>query len=133
MQSWQQLPIYAIANFQPVILHKLDGAEIQSALKAHPYQRFPVELDGKPAGVLTRKEAEAAVTENRSPKLVRPVICLRGQTIRDLQAALIESTSQFVVVLDRPDGTIVGLVTLHDLLRAQTETTGNSDDLAMPG
>ncbi|MGO8765679.1 MAG: chloride channel protein [Limisphaerales bacterium] len=133
LQSWQQLPIYAIANFQPVILHKLDRAEIQSALKAHPYQRFPVELDGKPAGILTRREAEAAVTENRQPKLERLVICLRGQTIRDLQMALIDSTSQFVVVLDRPDGTIVGLVTLHDLLRAQTEKTGNSDDLAMPG
>jgi CBS domain-containing protein len=62
-----------------------------------------------------------------------PIICLRGQTIRELQVALIESNSQFVVLLDRLDGKIVGLVTLHDLLRAQTERAGNSDDLAMPG
>ena len=126
LQSWQQLPIYAIANFQPVILHKLDRAEIQSALKAHPYQRFPVELDGKPAGILTRREAEAAVTENRQPKLERLVICLRGQTIRDLQMALIDSTSQFVVVLDRPDGTIVGRATLHDLLVPQRKKQGTA-------
>jgi CIC family chloride channel protein len=133
LQSWQQLPIYAIANFQPVILHGLEPAEIQSTLKTHPYQRFPVELDGKLAGLLTRKEAEAAITENRPPKLEPPIICLRGQTIRELQVALIESNSQFVVLLDRLDGKIVGLVTLHDLLRAQTERAGNSDDLAMPG
>jgi CIC family chloride channel protein len=133
LQSWQQLPIYAIANFEPVILHKLDRAEIQSVLKAHPYLRFPVERDGKIAGILTRREAEAAMAENRPPKLERPVTCLRGQTIRELQSALLESTSQFVVLLDRPDGKIVGLITLHDLLRAQTEKTGDSDDLAMPG
>ena len=35
--------------------------------------------------MLTRKEAEAALTENRPPKWEPPIICLRGQTIRELQ------------------------------------------------
>ncbi|MGA2180235.1 MAG: CBS domain-containing protein [Verrucomicrobiota bacterium] len=119
LQSWQQLPVSAIASFQPVTLRSLDAAEIQAVLKAHPYQRFPVEQKDRLAGILTRKEAELALVENRAPKLERATACLREQTIRDLQRLLIESTSHLVVVLDRPDGRALGLVTLHDLLRAE--------------
>ena len=32
---------------------------------------------------------------------------------------LIESNSMIVVLLDRPGGQVLGVVTLHDLLRAQ--------------
>ncbi|MEO8427943.1 MAG: CBS domain-containing protein [Verrucomicrobiota bacterium] len=33
---------------------------------------------------------------------------------------LIESETHFVVVLDRKEGEVIGLVTLHDLLRAES-------------
>ena len=46
--------------------------------------------------------------------------CLREQTVASLQMTLIESDTHFVVVLDRKDGEVIGLVTLHDLLRAET-------------
>ncbi len=128
LQSWQQLPMSAIASFQPVTLRSLDVAEIQAVLKAHPYQRFPVEQNDRLAGILTRKEAGLALAENRAPKLERATTCLREQTIRDLQHQLIESASQFVVVLDRPDGKVIGLVTLHDLLRAEVEKGKGDDD-----
>jgi chloride channel protein, CIC family len=128
LQSWQQLPVSAIASFQPVIVRSLNAAGIQAVLQAHPYQRFPVEQNGGLAGILTRREAELALAEQRAPKLERPTTCLRAQTIRDLQHQLIESASQFVVMLDQPDGKIIGLVTLHDLLRAEVEK-GKGDDL----
>ena len=128
LQSWQQLPVSAIASFEPVTLHSLDAAEVRAVLKAHPYQRFPVEQNGRLAGILTRKEAELALVENRAPKLEKAATCLRGQTIRDLQRLLIASSSQFVLVLDRPDGKILGLVTLHDLLRAEVEKGKSGDD-----
>ena len=128
LQSWQQLPVSAIASFQPVTLRSLDVAEIQAVLKAHPYQRFPVEQNDRLAGILTRKEAGLAMSENRAPKLERATTCQREQTIRDLQRLLIESASQFVVVLDRPDGKVIGLVTLHDLLRAEVEKGKGDND-----
>ncbi len=128
LQSWQQLPVSAIASFQPVTLHSLDRGEIQAVLKAHPYQRFPVEQNGSLTGILTRREAELALAEHRPPKLERATSCLRNQTIRDLQRLLIESASQFVIVLDRPGGKILGLVTLHDLLRAEVEKGKGEDD-----
>ena len=42
LQGWQQLPVSAIANFQPVVLRDPGAASLQAVLKAHPYERFPV-------------------------------------------------------------------------------------------
>jgi CIC family chloride channel protein len=119
LQSWQQLPVSAIANFQPVVMRDLAAGEIQKLLRTHPYQRFPVVLDGVMKGILTRKEAEAAIAGRRPPTCEPAVACLPQQTISELQGLLIESTSQVVVLLDQPKGKVLGLVTLHDLLRAQ--------------
>jgi CIC family chloride channel protein len=128
LQSWQLLPVSAIAGFQPVVLRNLNAAEIRVILKAHPYQRFPVEQNGRLAGILMRKEAELALADGRAPKLEPAITCRREQTIRDLQRLLIESTSQLVIVVDRPDGEVLGLVTLHDLLRAEVEKAKGDDD-----
>jgi len=119
LYSWQQFPVSAIANFQPVVIHELQPAVIRKTLAEHPYQQFPVMKDGKLAGVLTRKEAEAALTQGREPVLAAAVSCLRDQLVADLQTLLINSETHFVVLVDRPGGDVIGLITLHDLLRAE--------------
>lgn len=118
LQSWQQLPVSAIANFRPVILQDLAGAELRKVLQGHPYRFFPVMISDKPQ-MLSRKEVEAALTENRAPRVEPAITCLPTQTIRDLQMLLVEAQQAVVLVLDAPGGKILGLVTLHDLLRAQ--------------
>jgi CIC family chloride channel protein len=120
LQSWEQFPVSAIANFQPLIISSLAEAELRKMLAAHPYRQFPVVLENKLHGVLTRDEAEKSLTEKRAAKLKSATVCLREENIGKLQQLLIESDTQFVVVLDRLEGHVVGLVTLHDLLRAQT-------------
>ena len=127
LQSWQQFPVSAIANFRPVIIHNLAPAKLQDVLKSHPYQRFPVVQEDKLAGILTRREAEAALRENRAPKLENAATCLPRQTVRKLQGLLVESPSNFVVVVDEDGGKILGIVTLHDLLRAEVEKAGSGD------
>ena len=72
LYSWQQFPVSAIANFQPVVIRELEPEVIRKTLAAHPYQQFPVVKDGKLAGVLTRKEAEAALVQGRDPASLRP-------------------------------------------------------------
>jgi CIC family chloride channel protein len=128
VQGWQQLPLSAIANFQPVVLRDPGAAEIQKVLKAHPYQRFPIIKEGKLAGILTRKEAEAALSEKRFPRLEAVKTCQPGQTIRQLQTLLIESTTQLVVLTDADGQNVLGLVTLHDLLRAEVEKARASEE-----
>jgi len=97
-------------------------------LKAHPYQRFPVTKAGKLAGILTRKEAEAALAEKRLPRLEPARTCLPGQTIRQLAVLLIESTTHLVVLADAEGQNVLGLVTLHDLLRAEVEKASASEE-----
>jgi len=128
LHSWQQLPVSAIASFQPVVVQSLDRSELQKILKAHPYERFPVEQNGVLTGILTRKAAQAALAENLPPKLEPATTCLRSQTIGDLQELLIQSATQFVVLLDGPGGKIAGLITLHDLLRAEVEKGKSSEE-----
>ena len=119
MQNWHQLPVSAIANFRPVILNDLTAMELTKALATHPYQRFPLVQNGAFVGILTRKEAEKALAEKHSPSLEPAVTCIPTQTVRELQSLLIESSALIVVMLDEPKGKILGLITLHDLLRAE--------------
>jgi CIC family chloride channel protein len=128
LQSWQQLPVSAIANFNPVILESIDRVQIEERLKQHPYLHFPVVIDGKLAGTLSRKEAEAAFRAGRPPKIDASTICAPNHTIRELQMLLISSASQIVIVADGANSRPIAIVTLHDLLRAQVQKASEAGD-----
>ncbi len=127
LRNWQRLPVSAIANFRPVVVTDLNPAELAWTLKAHPYQRFPMAQNGAPAGILTRKEVECSLAEKRAPKWEPAVTCLPSHNVRELQALLIESTALMVIVVDKPNGKILGLITLHDLLRAEVSVAKDSE------
>lgn len=129
LQSWEQFPVSAIANFEPVVVTSLAETDLKNVLKSHPYHQFPVVVENKLQGVLTREEAEEAFAEKRPVRLKPATVCLREELVGKLQMLLIESDTQFVVVMDRPNGKVVGLVTLHDLLRTQTMMAQMSEDL----
>ena len=99
LQSWQQLPVSAIANFRPVMSaiwpRRNPGAPEVASLSA-----FPRGTRGQTGGHSDRREAEAALRENRAPKLETATTCLPHQTVRKLQGLLVESPSQ----LRRPGG-----------------------------
>ncbi len=119
LQAWRQLPVSAIARFEPVVASDLRTEGVARLLRSHPYQRFPVVENGRLAGVLTRKEAERAMAEKREPKLEAAVTCAPGEKVGELQGKVIESNSLMVVLVDRPGGQVLGVVTLHDVLRAE--------------
>ncbi len=119
LRSWQNLPISAIAQFEPVVLPSLDDTAVISVLDAHPYKRFPVTNGGQLDGVLLRAEFTQAQAERRPPRLLPAVSARPSQTIRECQALLIGSSCGLIVVTD-PQGIALAVVTLHDLLRAQT-------------
>ena len=119
LESWQRLPVSAITNFQPVILSSLDAEIVRTTLRQHPYRYFPVVRAGALEGILDREEGERALREKVTPVLQRAFSCTPDQTIRQLQLILIEAPNGLALVTDKPGGAILGLVTLHDLLRAQ--------------
>jgi CIC family chloride channel protein len=117
--EWRQLPVSAIARFTPVVIDDLEMETLAHTLRSHPYQCFPVVRNASLAGVLTRKECEKAFAEKREPVLEPAVTCLPGEQVGELQRRLIESNSFMVVLQDRPGGQVLGVVTLHDVLRAE--------------
>ena len=70
--------------------------------------------------LLLRREAESALAVGREPVLyAAPPGLLREESIGEAQSLLIESAHGMVMLLDKPKGVVVGVLTLHDLLRAQ--------------
>ena len=128
LRSWQQLPVSAIATFKVVSATDLDHGTIKELLQQYPYQRFPVIEEGQLKGILTRTHASEALESHSLPRIEKAIFCIPTETIRELQFRLIESTTGFVSVLDRKDGKMIGLVTLHDLLRAEVSITKESTD-----
>ena len=121
LHTWQQLPVSAIASFNPISAESLDENHVRDLLENRPYYRFPVRGEGENEiqGILVRPEALEAFEENRPPALEPVTWCSPRTTIRELQMLLIDSTSGVALIHDSPRGKLLGLVTLHDLLRAQ--------------
>jgi CIC family chloride channel protein len=127
LQSWQQLPISAIAVFRPVVIEDCAEDKLKKMLEVHPYQRFPVVEDQTLKGILTRKEAKAALDAKRTVKLEPAVTCLRSATVRELQSKLIESSSLMAVIVDDTSRRVIGVLTLHDLLRAEASLSAGNE------
>jgi CIC family chloride channel protein len=118
-REWEGYPVSAIANYQPAMLADLNAPTLEEALKKHPYGRFVYQLDSQPPGILLRKEIVLALDQAQPARVDACPTCLRTESIAKVQRALVESDHGIVLVLDRDGGRVTGLVTLHDLLRAQ--------------
>jgi CIC family chloride channel protein len=119
LRSWHGLPISAIATFKPVAVTDQSSQAMTLLLAEHPYRYFPVVLKDRLEGMASREEIAAAIANHR-PVKADPVPTARpGDTIRDSQALLIESSTGTIIISDAADGTPLGIVTLHDVMRAQ--------------
>jgi CIC family chloride channel protein len=119
LRSWHGLPVSAIAHFNPIVIEDLSELGLEEILKKHPYRHFPVVQNGKLTGIAPRTEVEASIFEHRPLKLEPALTCLPGQSLRDSQSTLIESTTGMIVLSDKSTEKVLAVVTLHDVLRAQ--------------
>ena len=119
LRSWHNLPISAIANFNPVFLDDLSAPALQRVLDKHPYRFFPVIDNGQLKGMAARAEIESSLAENRSIKVQSAGVCRPSDSIGASQTSLIESPTSTLLLTDQPSGKILAIVTLHDFLRAQ--------------
>lgn len=128
LNTWQQLPISSIANFHPVVITGETREAIGGTLESYPYNYFPVIEEQRLKGILSRQKGELALKTGEVPVLQPAVTCLPAQSIRELQHLLIQSPTGVAVLLDRPEGKVIGLITLHDLLRAEMATAEAGKD-----
>ncbi len=126
-REWQTYPVSAIACFHPVILPDLERSTIEAALTAHPFSRFIYQGEQGAPGIIIRAEALAALAQRRDLAIQEASTCLRSDPIDKVQRLLVDSASGIVLILDEPGGRVMGLVTLHDLLRAQQNFATEED------
>lgn len=119
LRSWQNLPISAIANFKPVVIGDVSESALRLLIEQHPYRYFPVVKDERVEGFVGRQEIEQALAQKRSLQLQRALVARPSDSIRETQKLLIESTTGTVVLAEPTGEKLLGIVTLHDLLRAQ--------------
>ncbi|HJT79716.1 MAG TPA: CBS domain-containing protein, partial [Chthoniobacterales bacterium] len=119
LRSWQNLPVSAIANFNPVTINDVSEAALKTVLEKHPYRHFPVIENGELKGIAPRREIETAVLEKRSLRLEPVQKCTPNESIRASQRALIDSSTNTLAIIRSEDGKLLAFLTLHDLLRAQ--------------
>jgi chloride channel protein, CIC family len=117
-RAWQNLPISAIAHFDPVVVEGLESHGLREALE-HSYRRFPVTNAGRLIGILSRAEIEAALEGKRALRPSPASVAHPGQFVREVQDLLIQSDDGMVVITDREGGRPLAVVTLHDVLRTQ--------------
>lgn len=129
LRTWMELPSARIANFTPVITGSLEITALRELLERNEHGRFPVVLEGKLAGVLTRVEAKAAIAAQRPPTLEAAVTCVPGTPVREVADQIVNSPSGLIILQDRlNDGAVIGIITMHDLLRAQMAFARNQQD-----
>jgi CIC family chloride channel protein len=119
LRSWHSLPISAIATFKPVVISDLGEAALKEILASHPYRVFPVVTEEHFRGAARRSEIEAALAAHRAVNIEPAPACMPGDMMRDCQMLLIDSPTETLVITDKLDGKVLGIVTLHDILRAQ--------------
>ena len=121
LHSWQSSPVSRIANFRPVLVREPAPAALTPLLADHAYACFPVvDSAGRALGLLTRGEAERAVATGAAPQLQPAPTARRETPIREVQRLLIDSPAGQVLIVAGAEDRVVGLLTLHDLLRAET-------------
>jgi len=119
LREWQKQPVSLLGNPKPVIAVSLETKHIQNLLQNYPYTQFPVVIGGQIRGLLTRDEAVRALREKRLPALVTATVCPPDLSLRAVEMQLIESTTGFLLLQEPSNGKLVGILTLHDILRAQ--------------
>lgn len=118
LETWQQLPVSAIANFHPVSITDTSKEALHAIFDQHPYANFPVVQNGEIAGVLTRADMERSLLTDSPPEFEPAVTTDPRESIRNIQERIIESNVGMVLLCDEKHN-LLGVITLHDLLRAQ--------------
>jgi chloride channel protein, CIC family len=119
LAALQSRPISTLANFSPIFARSTDRDELERLCSEHPYQQFPLITNGQLIGTINRNK----ILGSQSPKIeVDPAEAIHAHsTIREAVEKMVGNSMNLLVVLSATENTPIGIVTLHDVLRLQTQ------------
>ncbi len=120
-KRWREIPASSLACNRPVTISSLEAASLRDLLAGSSHQRFPVlDARGMVAGVLSRNEAERAASGGPPPKIEAAQWIPVNATIGDARRAMLTGGVDFLCIGDARERRLEAIVTLHDLLRAES-------------
>lgn len=126
LSQWKKRRAAQFATFTPKSVVSWKRDTISSLLSDCSHKAFPVlRDDGTVEGVVSRAMLEEFVRTGSIPSLTEAVCVSPGETLGGIQASLVEAPLN-IVLLTSPEKRLLGLITIHDLLRSQMVAT--SDD-----
>ena len=119
LHAWRDMAVSAIANPRPVVVADTSPGSLREAVEKHAFAHFPVVVGGRLEGIVSRADILSALPAGGVPEVRRAVTCHPDQSVREVGDKFIDSPSNILVVVDRESAAVIGIITLHDLLRAQ--------------
>lgn len=120
LQSWQNLPVSHIMNKKPVVIESTDTKYLQTIISNTPYKIFPFIQNGTISGVVTRKAIIEFLSDKRQLEPSQTCIIDEDTTVKEAADRFICTPHNFLIITDHDKTTLSGILTLNDLLRAQT-------------
>ncbi|MGB9892917.1 MAG: chloride channel protein, partial [Candidatus Saccharicenans sp.] len=119
IRSWQNLPVSAIANYHPVVINSAEPGTLKAILEKYPYNNFPFVSNSRVEGILNRAKIKDYLSGKGQLEIWPPVFCFEDETIKEIGNRFLNSPANLLLLKRRTDDQLVGLITLHDLIRAQ--------------
>lgn len=118
---WENREIFSLATLKPTVVSSLEPESLREFLGRHPRRLFPVVIGSECKGILDRVETAYALDSNRPLHLLAPTWIAPHETLSRARKKLLESPSGLLLVAESSHSPIMGIVTFHDFLRAETE------------
>jgi CIC family chloride channel protein len=127
LDQWRRRPVGTIASFEPrSIPIDSNATAIEALLEKTTFDRFPIVNESNEClGVISRDDLEQILKTGGSLEATsRAVTAVSSEPLATVQHKLIESPHGIVMIVES-DNRLIGLLTLHDILRKQMEAAGN--------
>jgi chloride channel protein, CIC family len=124
IKSWaalQKRPIGTIATFKPITVNTTARQELLLIVEEHPYRFFPLVQGNKLEGLISRDSVLEGSEENVAPQPARTVS--PNTPVKEAVNRMVTDSADLLVLVADQEGPPIGIVTLHDVLRAQAQIT----------
>jgi chloride channel protein, CIC family len=124
IKSWaalQKRPIGTIATFKPVIVNTTVREELLPIVEEHPYRFFPLVRENKLEGLISRDSVLEGSEENVTPQTAHAAS--PDTLVKEAVNRMVTDSANLLVLAADQEGPPIGIVTLHDVLRAQAQIT----------
>lgn len=128
LSDWKKRRVATFANFHPKSVRAWTPESVGQLIESSGYAVYPVvDRQGRVEGVVRREGLEAFLNGGVRP-VVQEAVCVSPEdALKDIEMAIVEAPLN-ILLLVTPEKNLLGLFTLHDLLRSQMREKDSGEE-----